>query len=357
MITILAFIIVLGILIFFHELGHFIMAKASGVGVLKFSLGFGPAILKKRIGETQYQIAAFPLGGFVKMLGEDPDEKDQFTHIDPSRSFAHKKLGTRALIVFSGPLFNFLLAVLIYTLIAWTGIPTFLPVMGAVQKGSPADKAGLLAGDRIVTSAMAPVESWDEVSLKLQGIGAGKSIEIEVTRDGKIFLLHVTPIETKDKNLFGEQISRPMIGITRGDTIVMKRHGPIDGIIYGFTQCYRIVELTGKAFWKTVNGTIDIKKSLGGPIFIAQVSGETFRAGLLPFFSLIAFISINLAIINLFPIPVLDGGYLLLFLIEGITGRPIEGRPREIAQQIGLFILIMLMLFAFYNDITRILKG
>jgi regulator of sigma E protease len=357
MITILAFIIVLGILIFFHELGHFIMAKASGVGVLKFSLGFGPAILKKRIGETQYQIAAFPLGGFVKMLGEDPDEKDQFTHIDPSRSFVHKKLGTRALIVFSGPLFNFLLAVLIYTLIAWTGIPTFLPVMGAVQKGSPADKAGLLAGDRIVTIAKAPVESWDEVSLKLQGIGAGKSIEIEVTRDGKIFLLHVTPIETKDKNLFGEQISRPMIGITRGDTIVMKRHGPIDGIIYGFTQCYRIVELTGKAFWKTVNGTIDIKKSLGGPIFIAQVSGETFRAGLLPFFSLIAFISINLAIINLFPIPVLDGGYLLLFLIEGITGRPIEGRPREIAQQIGLFILIMLMLFAFYNDITRILKG
>ncbi len=357
MITILAFIIVLGILIFFHELGHFIMAKASGVGVLKFSLGFGPAILKKRIGETQYQIAAFPLGGFVKMLGEDPDEKDQFTHIDPSRSFAHKKLGTRALIVFSGPLFNFLLAVLIYTLIAWTGIPTFLPVMGAVQKGSPADKAGLLAGDRIVTIAKAPVESWDEVSLKLQGIGAGKSIEIEVTRDGKIFLLHVTPIETKDKNLFGEQISRPMIGITRGDTIVMKRHGPIDGIIYGFTQCYRIVELTGKAFWKTVNGTIDIKKSLGGPIFIAQVSGETFRAGLLPFFSLIAFISINLAIINLFPIPVLDGGYLLLFLIEGITVRPIEGRPREIAQQIGLFILIMLMLFAFYNDITRILKG
>jgi regulator of sigma E protease len=357
MITILAFIIVLGILIFFHELGHFILAKASGVGVLKFSLGFGPAILKKRIGETLYQIAAFPLGGFVKMLGEDPDEKDQLTHIDPSRSFAHKKLRTRALIVFSGPLFNFLLAVLIYTLIAWTGIPTFLPVVGAVQKGSPADKAGLIAGDRIVTIAKAPVESWDEVSLKLQGIGAGKSIEIELSRDGKIFLLHVTPIATEDKNLFGEQISRPMIGITRGDTIVMKRHGPIDGIIYGFAQCYRIVELTGKAFWKTVNGTIDIKKSLGGPIFIAQVSGETFRAGLLPFFSLIAFISINLAIINLFPIPVLDGGYLLLFLIEGITGRPIEGRPREIAQQIGLFILIMLMLFAFYNDITRILKG
>jgi regulator of sigma E protease len=357
MITILAFIIVLGILIFFHELGHFILAKASGVGVLKFSLGFGPAILKKRIGETEYQIAAFPLGGFVKMLGEDPDEKNKLTHIDPSRSFAHKRLSIKALIVFSGPLFNFLLAVLIYTLIAWTGIPTFLPVVGAVQKGSPADKAGVIAGDRIVTIAKAPVESWDDISLKIQGMGAGKNIEIEVSREGKVYLLHVTPLATKDKNLFGEQISRPMIGIIRGDTTFLKSHGPIESIGYGFTQCYRIVQLTGIAFWKTVNGTIDIKKSLGGPIFIAQVSGETFRAGLLPFFSLIAFISINLAIINLFPIPVLDGGYLMLFLIEGITGRPIEGKPREIAQQIGLFILILLMLFAFYNDISRILKG
>ena len=357
MITILAFIIVLGILIFFHELGHFIMAKASGVGVLKFSLGFGPAILKKRIGETEYQIAAFPLGGFVKMLGEDPDEKNQLTHIDPRRSFAHKRLGIKALIVFSGPLFNFLLAVLIYTFIAWTGIPTFLPLVGAVQKGSPADKAGVIAGDRIVTIAKAPVESWDDISLKIQGMGAGKNIEIEVSREGKVYLLHVTPLATKDKNLFGEQISRPMIGIIRGDATFLKSHGPIESIGYGFTQCYRIVELTGIALWKTINGTIDIKKSLGGPIFIAQVSGETFRAGLLPFFSLIAFISINLAIINLFPIPVLDGGYLMLFLIEGITGRPIEGKPREIAQQIGLFILILLMLFAFYNDIARILKG
>jgi regulator of sigma E protease len=188
-------------------------------------------------------------------------------------------------------------------------------------------------------------------------MGAGKNIEIEVSREGKVYLLHVTPLATKDKNLFGEQISRPMIGIIRGDTTFQKGHGPIESIGYGFTQCYRIVQLTGIAFWKTVNGTIDIKKSLGGPIFIAQVSGETFRAGLLPFFSLIAFISINLAIINLFPIPVLDGGYLMLFLIEGITGRPIEGKPREIAQQIGLFILILLMLFAFYNDISRILKG
>jgi regulator of sigma E protease len=357
MTTILAFIIVLGILIFFHELGHFIVAKISGVGVLKFSLGFGPAVIKKRYGETEYQVAAFPLGGYVKMLGEDPEEKDQVTHIDPVKKFGNKPLPIRAAIVVAGPLFNFVLAILIYTLVAWTGVPTFLPVVGGVQKGSPADNAGLMAGDKVVTIAKLPMETWDDISLKLQDIGASKNIEIEVARDGKVFLLHVTPILSKEKNIFGESITRPVIGITRGDKIEMKRQGPIQGVAYGFKQTYKIVELTFIAFWKTVNGTLDIKKSLGGPIFIAKISGETFRAGLLPFFSLIAFISINLAIINLFPIPILDGGYLMLFLIEGITGKAVEGRPREIAQQIGLFILIMLMLFAFYNDIIRLVKG
>jgi len=357
MITILAFIIVLGILIFIHELGHFLMAKASGVGVLKFSLGFGPALIRKRVGETEYQLAAFPLGGYVKMLGEDPDDKDQLSHIDPRKSFSLKPLKVKAAIVFAGPFFNFLLAVLIYTIVAWAGVPYLLPVVGGVQKDSPAYKAGLLQGDVIQTIDKKKVGAWDEISTTLQGSGAKKSIEIEVLRDSKVFVLHVTPVVSKGKNLFGEQIDRPMIGISASEKTAIKRYGPIGGIRYGFGQCYKIVELTGIAFGKMIKGSISVKESLGGPILIAQVSGQTFKAGLLPFVSLIAFISINLAIINLLPIPVLDGGHLLLFLIEGITGKPVEGRPREIAQQIGLFILIMLMLFAFYNDITRIFKG
>ncbi|HPI94083.1 MAG TPA: RIP metalloprotease RseP [Deltaproteobacteria bacterium] len=357
MITILAFIIVLGVLIFFHELGHFIVAKASGVGVLKFSLGFGPALLRKRIGETQYQVAAFPLGGYVKMLGEDPDDKDQLTHIDPKRSFSHKPLPIKAAIVFAGPFFNFILAVVVYTVIAWVGVPYLLPVVGEVQKASPADKAGMLAGDMIRTIGKKPVQGWDDVAAVLQETGAAKGVEIEVLREGKVFVLHVTPTMNKAKNLFGEEISRPMIGIAVGDVTAVKRYGPISGIGYGFSQCYHIVELTGVAFAKMIKGSISVKESLGGPILIAQVSGQTFKAGLLPFVSLIAFISINLAIINLLPIPVLDGGHILLFLIEGVTGKPVEGKPREIAQQIGLFILIMLMLFAFYNDIVRIFKG
>ncbi len=357
MITILAFIIVLGILIFIHELGHFLMAKASGVGVLKFSLGFGPALIRKRFGETEYQLAMFPLGGFVKMLGEDPDDKDQLSHIDPKKSFSHKPLKIKASIVFAGPFFNFLLAVLIYTAVAWAGVPYLLPVVGGVQKDSPADKAGLLKNDMIQTIDRKKVSAWDDVSSTLQASKAGRSIEIEVIRDSKVFVVHVTPVVTKGKNMFGEQITRPMIGISASDKTAIKRYGPLSGIGYGFGQCYKIVELTAVAFGKMIKGSISVKESLGGPILIAQVSGQTFKAGLLPFVSLIAFISINLAIINLLPIPVLDGGHLLLFLIEGITGKPVEGRPREIAQQIGLFILIMLMLFAFYNDITRIFKG
>ena len=357
MITLLAFIIVLGVLIFFHELGHFLVAKASGVGVLKFSLGFGPALIKKRIGETQYQVAAFPLGGYVKMLGEDPDDKDQLSHIDPKRSFSHKPLPVKAAIVFAGPFFNFILAVFVYTAIAWVGVPYLLPVIGEVQKESPAEKAGMLAGDTIRTIADKPVEGWDDVATMLQESGVAGSVEIEVLRDGEIFVLHVTPAMSTGKNLFGEEIKRPMIGITVGEQTAVRHYGPIGGIGYGFSQCYRIVELTAMAFSKMIKGSISVKESLGGPILIAQVSGQTFKAGLLPFVSLIAFISINLAIINLLPIPVLDGGHLLLFAIEGITGKPVEGKPREVAQQIGLFILIMLMLFAFYNDIVRIFKG
>ncbi|MGC9324282.1 MAG: RIP metalloprotease RseP [Desulfomonilia bacterium] len=359
MITLFAFVIALGILIFFHELGHFIVAKVNGVGVLKFSLGFGPALLKKRIGETEYRLSLVPLGGYVKMLGEDPSKKEpeEISHIDPRKAFSRKALKVRAMIVAAGPISNFLLAIVIYMAIAWIGIPFFSPVVGEVQENSPAETAGLLSGDRIVSISDAPVETWEDISILLQQSSPGQQVEMLISRGENTFVIHVTPVTIKDSNLFGEEIERPMIGITRSDEITTKEFGLIGGIGYGFMQTYRIVELTGVAFWKIVTGSLDVRKSLGGPILIAQVSGETFRAGMLPFFSMIAFISINLAIINLLPIPVLDGGYILLFLIEGITGRPVEGRPREIAQQIGLFLLILLMLFAFYNDISRIITG
>jgi regulator of sigma E protease len=357
MTTLFAFIIVLGILIFFHELGHFLLAKINGVGVLKFSLGFGPAIIKKRIGETEYRISAIPLGGYVKMLGENVLDEEEITHIDLDRSFSNKGLKARAAIVAAGPAFNLLLAIFIYTIIAWWGIPAYAPVIGDLLDASPAYKAGLMSGDRIVSIDGNPVELWEDISILLSDASPDKRVEMTIQREENLFTIHVSPVMTKDKNIFGEEVERPMIGISRGDEIITKRLGFLSGIGYGLAKTYQVIELTGIAIKKMVDGTLDIKESLGGPILIAQVSGETFKAGMMPFFFMIAFVSINLGLINLLPIPILDGGFLLFFLIEGITGKPIEGRPREIAQQIGLFLLILLMLFAFYNDLMRVFKG
>ncbi len=358
MTTLFAFIIVLGILIFIHELGHFLFAKFNGVGVLKFSLGFGPSLVKKRVGETEYRISAIPLGGYVKMLGEGPAaEEEDLTPIDPEKSFAKKSLGARALIVAAGPVFNLLLAIVIYIIIGWTGIPTIPPVVGEVMEDTPAEAAGLMPGDRIVSIQNSPVQSWEDISLIMQKSKAGENIQFVIERDGTDFTVNATPVMIKDKNLFGEEIERPMIGISRSEEIVMKPLGFFSGIGYGFSQTWKVIELTGIGVWKMIDGTLNIRDSLGGPILIAQVSGETFRAGMLPFFSMIAFVSINLFLINLLPIPVLDGGHLFLFGIEAVTGKPVEGRPREIAQQIGLFLLIMLMVLAFYNDLARLFQG
>lgn len=358
MTTIIAFVIVLGILIFIHELGHFIFAKLNGVGVLKFSLGFGPAIIKKRIGETEYMVSVVPLGGYVKMLGEDPSRKDDgMTPIDPARSFAGKSLKVRAAIVVAGPVFNLLLAILIYMVIAWAGLPMVPPVIGSVLKGSPADASGLKGGDRIVSIQNKPVEAWDDIPAIMENASAKDTYEIIILRDGTQFAVHVKPVMTKGKNIFGEEVARGMIGITRSGEIVRKKLGFIGGIGYGFTQTWEVIRLTGIGVWKMLDGSIDVRKSLGGPILIAQVSGQTFKAGMMPFFSMIAFISINLFLINLLPIPVLDGGHLLLFGIEGAIGRPLKERARETAQQIGLFLLIVIMLLALYNDIMRLVSG
>ncbi len=355
MITLIAFLIVLGILIFFHELGHFLVAKANKVGVLKFSLGFGPAIFKRRIGETEYMVSAIPLGGYVKMLGENESE-EEITHIDPERSFAKKRLMPRASIVAAGPIANLMLAFAIYCIIAWTGLPVIQPIIGEVQNGSPAYNAGILKGDRIISIDKTRIDSWEDISPLIQNAGENKPIDIIIERESGTFIIHVKPKITKMPNIFGEEIDRAVIGISASGDMKIGRLGPISGIHYGLSQTYKVIKITCIAFWKILNGTIDIKKSIGGPIMIAQISGQTFKAGLLPFFSMIAFISINLGLINLMPIPILDGGHLLLFAIEGIIGKPIKGKPREIAQQIGIFLLVLLMIFAFYNDIIRIIS-
>ncbi len=347
-------VIVLGVLIFFHELGHFLCAKAFGVGVEKFSLGFGPKIVGKKIGRTEYCISAVPLGGFVKMVGEQPDEE-----IDPKDiplSFTHKQVGKRMAIVAAGPIFNFFLAVLIFFIVfGISGITALEPVVGKVSKDSPAYSAGLKKGDRIASIDGEKVEHWSEMA-EVISRSRGAPLELVVRRAGEKVEISVSPEKQKVKNIFGEERDRFVIGITASGDTVTKRLGLGRAFKESLARTWLITKLTIVSVVKLIQGAISVK-TLGGPIMIAQMAGEQVEQGAANLLFFIALVSINLGILNLLPIPVLDGGHLMFFSIEAVTGRPVSLRTREIAQQVGILLLMMLMVFVFYNDIMRIVSG
>lgn len=346
-------IILLGILIFIHELGHFLVAKRSGVLVEKFSIGFGPKLFSKTVGETEYALSAIPLGGFVKMYGESLESEVEEELKD--RSFAHKSLKARFAIVFAGPFFNFMLAVFIYALIFMAGTPRFLASVGGTVESSPAAEAGLVEGDIILAMDGSEVRYWDEMSQYISQ-KPGEAINLEIDRDDKIINISVTPNIVTDKNIFGEEVQVGRIGITRGElSETVRTLNPITAIGKGFTQTYKVSELMIMGVVKIFQSVVPAD-SLGGPIMIVQMAKDSAESGIISFLSFMAIISINLAILNLLPIPVLDGGHLMFFTVEAITRRPVSVKVREYANMVGLTLLIMVMFFAFYNDIMRFFK-
>jgi regulator of sigma E protease len=348
--TIISTIIVLGILVFVHELGHFLLAKKLGVGVLTFSLGFGPKIFGKKIGETQYQIAAVPLGGFVKLIGENPEEevKEEFR----ARSFSNQPVWKRALVIGAGPFFNFFLAVVLFSTINLFGIPHFPPKVGEVNPGLPAETAGLKNGDLILSINGEEVKKWEDLS-KIIRNSQGRELMLRVKRDGEILETRVTPKPSSVKNLFGEETSTYVIGITHSGEVIIEKVNPLVALGTGFVQTYQGIKLTIIAIVKLIQRVIPAK-TIGGPILIAQMAGEQAKRGLLSLVLFMAILSINLGVINLFPIPILDGGHFLFLGLEAILRRPISIKKMEIAQQIGLILIILLMLFAFFNDLIRV---
>lgn len=349
--NIFAFVVVLGVLIFFHELGHFLVARLFGVGVEKFSLGFGPRILGKKIGITDYRVSAIPLGGYVKMVGEEPDAE-----IDPADiplSFTHKHVLKRILIVAAGPFFNLLLAALIFFwLFAFTGTFILQPIVGQVQDDSPAHAAGLVSGDRVTAIDGHRVETWDEMA-EIISNSDGKELFLSILREGETLEVSIAPHQTTTRNLFGEEIQRYVIGVTSSGDVLAKELGLFESLTESVVQTYKIAELTVVSVVKLIQGSISAK-TLGGPIMIAEMAGQQAEQGASSLIFFIALISINLAILNFLPIPVLDGGHLLFFFIELLIGRPVNIKVREVSQQVGLVLLLMLMIFVFYNDITRI---
>ena len=352
MVTAISAIVLLGILIFVHELGHFIVAKLSGVGVLKFSLGFGPKILSKKIGETEYRLSAIPLGGYVKMVGEDPTEEEEVKKEDLPKSFSNKPLFKRAGIVLAGPLFNIIFAVFVLSIIYMGGVPILTTEVGNVVEGTPAYEAGIKKGDLITAINEQEIYRWEELT-EIVHNSKGQLLIIQVERDKEYHEIQVIPELLKDKNMFGEDIETYKIGITASEKLITEKYNPLMAVIKGFEQTWQLTKLIGLTIVKLIERAIPAE-SVGGPIFIIQMAGKQAEAGLMSFLFFMAVISINLGIINLFPIPILDGGHLFFFLLEAIMGKPISIRKREIAQQIGLGIIILLIVFVFYNDLYRI---
>jgi regulator of sigma E protease len=352
MIYIVAFFGVLGVLVFVHEFGHFIVAKLVGVKVLKFSLGFGPRLIGKQIGETEYVISAIPLGGYVKPLGES--SRDEVGARERSRSFLHQSIPRRMAIVAAGPVANFLLAVFIFSLVFTIGVPQLMPVIGEVAVGFPAQAAGIKKGDRILRVNAVKINQWVDLP-EVIAKSEGKKLQLTIKRGEALILVRVVPRPVVAKNIFGEEVKTYQIGITPSGEFVKKQEPAYKAVGMGVSQGWFFVKLTIVSIVKVIKGVVPAKQAFGGPVLIAQIAGKQAQEGLLNLVFFTAVLSVNLCVLNLFPIPILDGGHLLFLGVESIIRRPLSVKKMEVAQQIGLILILLLMALAFYNDIMRLI--
>ena len=334
------------VLIFVHELGHFIMAKLSGIRVERFSLGFGPELVGFKVGETRYLISALPLGGYVKLYGEGPWEaKDE-------DAFYYKSPWIKAKVVIGGPLFNILFAYLVFMLLFLLGSSRLLPHVGKVEPKGPAELAGIKPGDKVVKINGKNIKFWDELA-KAISESEGKPVKLTIEREGKLRELTVKPKEITYKDIFGRKRKRFIIGIVASGKTVYYRP-PIHRIpLEAAKEVYYISYLTVLGIYKLITGKVSLRM-VGGPLMIMKEAGEQAKNGVSSFLNFMAIISVNLGLINLFPIPVLDGWHLLTYGIEAIRKRPFSEESMELIQKIGVGIILLLMALILYNDIMNI---
>jgi len=349
----LSFLVVLGILIFVHEFGHFIVARKLGVGVTKFSFGFGPKVAGVQRGETEYLLSAIPLGGYVKLVGEN--EGEEVPPDQRARSFHHKPVWVKMAVVAAGPLGNLLFAVLVFWVVFLGGIPSLTTRIGDVAPDSPAARAGVQKGDTVLRVDGAAVSSWDELAARIRAGTPGKPLKITVKRDGSEVTIPVAPEVREGRTVFGEKVSEPKIGIVAGQEVVYLETGVGTAFVRAMQETGKLVYLTAMTVVKLVTRVLP-SETLGGPILIAQIAGDQARQGISPFAYFLGLLSVNLGILNLLPIPILDGGHLLFFSVEGLMRKPISPQVRTLAHQVGLAIILTLTALVFYNDIARLLS-
>jgi regulator of sigma E protease len=358
------FLFVLTIVVFFHELGHFLVARWRGVKIVAFSIGFGPEIVgfNDRYG-TRWKLAAIPLGGYVKFFGDenaasvpDTDAAAAMSEDEKKVSFVHKPVGSRAAVVAAGPIANFILAIAIFAVIFMTvGRQTTSARVDTIQPNSAAQAAGFQPGDLVTAINGEKIDSFSDMQ-RIVSISAGEPLQIQVERGGVPVTLKATPQLKELKDNFGNVHRLGVLGISRsmapGD-IKTQKFGPGRAVVEGAKETWFIVDRTLSYIGGIFAGR-ESADQLGGPIRIAQVSGQVATAGFVALMHLTAVLSVSIGLLNLFPIPLLDGGHLLFYGIEAARGRPLSERAQEVGFRIGLAIVVMLMIFATFNDILHL---
>ena len=356
---IVPFLIVLTILVFVHEMGHFLVARFNKVRVEVFSIGFGKEIFgfNDRHG-TRWKFGVLPLGGYVKMFGEgdnieDDDKERELTDEEKSVSFHHKRLGQRAAIVFAGPFANFVFAVIVFAgLVFVSGAPTPLAGIGTIQAGSAAEEAGLLVGDQVVMIGDQEVRVFEDLR-NIVIKNPNTLLNFQVIRDSAELTLRVTP---KPLQITEDGIEKEigLLGVSpHPEMVEYESVGFFDSVMMGFEKTYYFTDQILTSVGRIFTGAVS-REELGGPLRIAQMSGQMAQGGIGSLVIFLGVLSINLGLINLFPIPVLDGGHLLFYFFEAIIGRPINEKAQEYSFRFGLILVLLLMLFVTWNDIVQL---
>ena len=356
---VLPFLIVLTVLVFVHELGHYWVARRNGVRIEVFSIGFGPELFGwfDRAG-TRWKLSAIPLGGYVKFFG-DADamsapggQLPTMTAEERAVSFHHKPLGQRAAVVAAGPIANFVFAIVVSAvLFMLVGQPYTPPEIGAVMPGSAAEKAGFQAGDRVVAINGDGIDRFEDIQRIVQ-LNLDQPLDVTVRRDGREVALKAIPSVVEESDRLGNKIKVARLGI-RGSGVEYVHRGPGMALWQAVVETYNQTTGTLKALGQMVTGHRG-SDELGGPLRIAQMSGEVARGGVANLFAFMAFLSVNLGLINLFPVPVLDGGHLLFYLFEWTRGRPLGPRAQEYGFRVGMILVFSLMILATWNDLVHL---
>lgn len=358
--NIVDFIVIISAIVFVHESGHYIIAKWAGVKIEIFSLGFGHELwgFNDRSG-TRWRISAWPLGGYVKMFGDASEASTPLEDLallpeeEKRKTFHYKALHKKAAIVVAGPLSNFILTIIILTaFIATNGLPSTEPVVGEVVKGTPAQTAGLIHGDRILSINGEKVDYFSDIS-RILTTNLGTPVSVQLRRGNTELHLSITPKQVTEKDGLGNNYTHPIIGIKTSD-IKYKDVGFFRSVKEAVLATYNMCTTTLQAIWQMITGQRSAN-AISGPLGIAKLSGQAADKGIATVFWFMAMLSANLGLVNLFPVPMLDGGHLLFYAIEAIQGRPLAKRFQEYGFRIGMAMIAMLMTFAIFNDIKNLL--